>query len=156
VAGAALGISLLIAESAFLFSILKYAGACYLVYLGVRMLLTRAVSFAAQGASLSVGTSRAFWEGVAVEALNVKTALFFLAFIPQFVNPDAPAFTQFLLLGAICVALNTTVDLIAAFGSAYLLRALAVRRFRARLLRSSSGFALIGLGTYMALANHER
>ncbi len=155
VAGAALGLSLLIAESAMLFSILKYAGACYLVYLGARMLLNRTPA-RANVKVRAAGTSRAFWEGVAVETFNVKTALFFLAFIPQFVNPAAAPFGQFVLLGAICVALNTTVDLLAVLGAAYLLRSAATQGLRSRLLSVSSGVTLIGLGAYVALVEHER
>lgn len=73
VAGAALGLSLIISESAILFSILRYAGACYLVYLGIRILLTR-TSTTFDPAINQVGRFRVFWEGAAVEAFSVKTA----------------------------------------------------------------------------------
>src|SRR5947209_10981321 len=82
VGAAALGLSVLLARSAVAFSIVKYTGAAYLIYLGVRLLLSR-TAFAPVQAK-STGPRRALLEGILVEALNVKTALFFLAFLPQF------------------------------------------------------------------------
>jgi len=155
VLGAALGLSAILAQSALVFSVVKYAGACYLIFLGVRTLLKRAsVTIAAP--VRAVGTTRAFYEGVAVEVLNVKTALFFLAFIPQFVDMTQPAFWQFVVLGVICVVLNTTVDLLAVAGAARLMRNSATQRLRAKVLNTGSGLTLIGLGAYVALAKVER
>lgn len=156
VVAAALGISLLIAQSATLFVALKYAGAAYLVYLGLRQLLSKPPA-QEDGAPRvrSVGARRAFWEGVAVEALNVKTALFFLAFIPQFVDPAQPALGQFVMLGCICVSLNTLADVIAVTASSRLMEA-GARRRRERALSAGSGVCLVGLGAYVALASGER
>ena len=90
VVAAALGLSAILARSAIAFSLVKYIGACYLVYLGIRMLL--AAGGSAHAVLLPrVGARRAFLEGIVTEAFNVKTALFFVAFIPQFVSPIAPA-----------------------------------------------------------------
>ena len=79
VLAAALGLSLLVAESALAFGLLKYLGAAYLVYLGVRLLRRKDVAFALPGVT-ALGATRALREGILVEALNVKTALFFWRF----------------------------------------------------------------------------
>src|SRR5882724_4567658 len=106
-----LGVSAIILASAELFTGLKLIGALYLVWLGIRTL--RDAGNAPPEETIPAGGKRAFREGVAVEALNPKTAAFFLALIPQFLEPAAghPAF-QFMALGLISVALNTFVDLI--------------------------------------------
>ena len=90
-----------------------------------------------------------------MEALNVKTALFFLAFLPQFVSSREPLAPQFVLLGCICVALNTLVDVAAVFAADYLLKSSATREARARLLSRVSGVTMLGLGAYLALARRQ-
>ncbi len=94
-------------------------------------------------------------EGIAVEALNVKTALFFLAFLPQFVSPSEPLGPQLVLLGSICVALNTFVDVLAVFAAHRLLKSGVARAARARLMTRVSGFTMLGLGAFLALARRE-
>ena len=116
VLAAALGLSVLVMQSAIAFALVKYLGAAYLVYLGVRMLMRKEQVFAV-AAVTSLGARRALLEGVAVEALNVKTALFFLAFLPQFTSANAPLVPQLVLLGSICVILNTLVDVVAVFAA---------------------------------------
>jgi threonine/homoserine/homoserine lactone efflux protein len=154
VLAAALGLSLLVAQSATAFSVLKYLGAAYLAYLGIRMLLRKDADFVATGVAPQ-GMRRAFGEGVLVEALNVKTALFFLAFLPQFVDAQQPLVPQLVLLGSICVALNTLVDVVAVLAAARLLDAPAVRAARARMLNRISGVTMLGLAGYLALARRE-
>lgn len=151
VLAAALGLSVLLAQSALAFSIIKYVGAAYLVYLGVRMLMQKAP----EGDSTPVspqGARRAFAEGVLVEALNVKTALFFLAFLPQFTTPARPLLQQLVLLGSICVALNTLVDVMAVLGAQRLLRSGFGLTTRARLMTRVSGVTMVGLGAWLALS----
>ena len=151
VLAAALGLSLIVAQSAFAFSVVKYVGAAYLIYLGIRLLMRREA--AADVATVaSSGARRAFGEGIVVEALNVKTALFFLAFLPQFVAPGEPLVPQLVLLGSICVVLNTLVDVVAVFAADRLLASGAARAARARLLSRISGTTLLGLGAWLALA----
>ncbi|SOY63869.1 putative membrane transport protein; LysE type translocator [Cupriavidus taiwanensis] len=151
---AAAGLSLLIARSALAFSLLKYLGAAYLVYLGIRLL--RRQEPAATIASVpSRGARRALADGVMVEVLNVKTALFFLAFLPQFVAPGAAAVSQLVLLGCICVALNTLVDVVVVFAAHRLLSSGAARAARARLMTRASGVTMVGLGAFLALARRE-
>jgi len=154
VLAAALGLSLVLARSALAFNLLKYVGAAYLVYLGVRMLLRQAPAFEV-GAVASQGARRALFEGIAVEALNVKTALFFLAFLPQFVSPAEPVVPQLVLLGSICVALNTAVDVVAVLAAHRLLRSGAARAARARLMNRLSGATMLGLGVFLALSRRQ-
>jgi len=151
VCAAALGLSVLLAQSATAFTVVKYVGAAYLVYLGVRLLLVKEAPVAV-GAVVPGGARRALLEGVLVEALNVKTALFFLAFLPQFlVGGNAPV-PQLVVMGTICVLLNTLVDVGTVFGAARLLQAGHSARRRASLLNKVSGVTLVGLGLYVATA----
>ena len=154
VLAAALGLSLLVAQSAIAFNIVKYIGAAYLIYLGVRLLLQKEQTFKATPIAAQ-GVRRALFEGVAVEALNVKTALFFLAFLPQFASPGEPLVPQLVLLGSVCVALNTLVDVVAVFTANRLLRSGVARAARARLMTRMSGITMLGLGAYLALARRE-
>jgi threonine/homoserine/homoserine lactone efflux protein len=148
VGAAALGLSVLLAESAAAFSIAKYVGAAYLLYLGIRLLLSKAGSTPAQ--ANSTGARRALLEGILVEALNVKTALFFLAFLPQFLIDGRSVVEQLVVMGAVCVALNTLVDVAAVLGAERLFRSEASGRRRARVLNKVSGLTLVGLGLYVA------
>ena len=156
VLAAALGLSLLIAQSAWAFSVLKYLGAAYLVYLGLRILLgQRPPPGADPPAVQAAGLRRAFFEGAMVEALNVKTALFFLAFLPQFVSPAEPLVGQLVFLGSICVSLNTLADIVAVLIAHRLLRAGDARAARERRITRVSGLTLLGLGAFLALARRE-
>ena len=154
VLAAATGLSLLVAQSAVAFTIITYFGAIYLIYLGVRLLLQKdhdpsTLRVEAQG------PRRALLEGVLVEALNVKTALFFLAFLPQFVRVSEPVVPQLVLLGTICVILNTLVDVVAVLWSVRLLASRATQAARALLLRRASGATMVALGTFLALSKRE-
>lgn len=171
VAAAALGLSLLIAQSATLFALLKYVGAAYLLYLGLRLLLQKpravgdmaAQSLAGQGAAPPhagnpADARRAFFEGIAVEAFNVKTALFFLAFLPQFVSPAASVAGQMALMGSVCVLLNTLADVAAVLLAQRLLqagRSAGARAVRERWLSRASGLTMLGLGAFLALTRRQ-
>lgn len=154
VLAAALGLSLLIAQSAWAFHLVKYVGAAYLVYLGVRMLARRSPADALPTVRAQ-GARRAFREGILVEALNVKTALFFLAFLPQFTTAGSPLALQLVLLGSMCVALNTLVDVLAVFGAARLLASSTARAARARLLNRLAGRTMVLLGIVVATARRS-
>ncbi|MCC8430842.1 LysE family translocator [Reyranella aquatilis] len=145
VAAGAVGVSALVMASAEAFTILKLAGALYLVWLGLKAIREARQPFEAN--VTTTGAARAFREGILVEALNPKTAAFFLAFLPQFVDPSAgPVWLQFLLLGLISVALNTAVDVVIAM-LASRARSIAVGRpALLRRLRTGAG------GTIAALA----
>ena len=148
VCAAAFGLSVLIAQSAAAFSVVKYVGAAYLVYLGIRLLVSKAAS--APGRATSTGSRHALLEGVLVETLNVKTALFFLAFLPQFLQSGHPVAAQLVVMGTACVVLNTLVDVAAVFGAARLSQAEATGHQRATLLNKASGLTLIALGLFVA------
>ena len=148
VVGATVGLSALIVASAVAFSVVKYAGAAYLVYLGVRKLLERdgRVVFERRTESLR----RAFARGVVVNVLNPKTALFFLAFLPQFIDADRGAvWSQALVLGLVFVSLGLVSDSLYALAAG---SAAGILRRRRRVMRYGSGLVYIGLGATAALA----
>lgn len=153
VAGAALGVSAILASSATAFSALKLAGGAYLVVLGIRRLLERD-SEPGPGTARTRPLSAIFRQGVVVNALNPKTALFFLAFLPQFVDPDrGHVALQAAILGLVWVAVAAVCDAAWALGSGSLVGILR-RSARARLVeRRASGGILIGLGVLATLAH---
>jgi threonine/homoserine/homoserine lactone efflux protein len=147
---AALGVSAVLAASALAFQTVKYAGALYLLFLGIRMIRSRDSE---PGMASSLPGNGAFRQGLLTEALNPKTALFFLSFIPQFIWPErGHVFLQFAVLGLISVSLNTAADLAVVSLSARIERKLkSSARFR-RNQRTASGLGMIGLGAYLALS----
>ena len=150
VIAAAAGLSLILATSAVAFAVVKYAGAAYLMYLGVRMI----VNARQEDLSVETATSNSpFWQGIATEALNPKTALFFLSFIPQFVDrASGNVFAQFLLLGSISVTLNTSADLIVVLLAGPIGHRLRKSVMLRRRQRQATGATMIALGGYVALA----
>jgi len=152
---AALGVSIVLAKSAVAFATVKYVGAAYLCFLGVRMILdARGENTDAlpQDASSQIKTVRnPLWQGVATEVLNPKTALFFLSFIPQFVNrTGGHVFLQFVALGTLSVVMNTAADLVViALAGPLGERIRSSATFRRR-QRTVTGAIMIGLGTYLA------
>lgn len=151
VIAAALGISVVLAASALAFSIVKYLGAAYLIYLGIKTVLKQEsiIDVATDG---SLGYRRAFVQGIVVEVLNPKTALFFIAFIPQFINPDGVVFAQFLLLGSLSILLNTVVDFMVILLAGPLGECLRNSvRFR-KIQQYVTGTGLIALGSYVAFS----
>ncbi|MBE9139966.1 LysE family translocator [Nodosilinea sp. LEGE 07088] len=154
VMAAALGISAILASSAIAFLVVKYAGAAYLIYLGITTIRQTDKAPALENAA--EGFSRnAFHQGITTEVLNPKTALFFLAFIPQFVNPAGNVALQFLLLGSISVSLNTLVDLVVATLAGPIGQRLRSSVRLRRRQQQVSGGMLVGLGLYVALADAE-
>jgi threonine/homoserine/homoserine lactone efflux protein len=156
IAAATLGVSALLLSSALAFSVVKYVGAAYLIYLGVKTLLTRekvAETGTVEGKSLS----RAFYQGILVSLLNPKAALFFFAFLPQFVDAKrGSAATQIMFLGAIVVVLGALSDSIYALLSGSVGNLL---RGNLRLLRAQRYFAgsvYIGLGAVTALTGSSK
>ena len=147
VVGAAVGVSALIASSAAAFTVVKYAGAAYLVYLGVRRLLTAGTREAEPGPDDRATTTRLFWQGVVVNLLNPKTALFFLAFLPQFVDPDAAApALQIFALGMIFVAIALCSDSIWALAAGTLGGWLRRSRWYLGVKRWVTGTVFVALG----------
>jgi threonine/homoserine/homoserine lactone efflux protein len=155
VLAAAAGISIILTKSAVTFATVKYLGALYLCFLGVRMILD-----ARKDCNISVaklpGGRNPFWQGVITEVLNPKTALFFLSFIPQFVNrAGGHVFMQFVVLGMTSVALNTAADIVVTLLAGPLgQRIRGSQRFRRR-QRTLTGAFMIGLATYVALGESK-
>jgi len=159
VVAGALGVSAIVLASAELFMVLKLLGAAYLVWLGLRTIMDARRSTGPDMGGVSapaMGTRRAFREGVVVEALNPKTAAFFLAFIPQFLDPSAGAVAlPFILLGCISVALNTLVDIVVAISASRIREGAATRPGLIKRLREISGASMIALGAGLALAKRQ-
>jgi len=146
-----IGVSAIILASAQLFAALKFAGALYLVWLGFRTF--REAGRLPEQPIESAGAKRAFVEGIMVEAFNPKTAAFFLAFIPQFLDPAAPdPALQFMALGLISVALNTFADVIVVMMASKACSSLARKPYLLQRLRQGSGLFIAGLGVSLALA----
>jgi threonine/homoserine/homoserine lactone efflux protein len=150
VCGAAVGVSAILMASATAFVVVKAAGAVYLVVLGVMAM----VGSRREDGPRSLGdeaTPRALGQGVVTELLNPKTALFFLTFLPQFVQPArGPVAVQMGVLGIVTVLLNSSTDLLVV-GLGSRLRAALQRHPRLwRRQRVASGVVLVGLGAYAA------
>jgi len=150
VGGGAVGISALVMASAEAFTLLKIAGALYLIWLGLKT--WREARVVEPTDVKTTGVRRAFREGIVVEALNPKTAAFFLAFIPQFVDPSANVAAQFILLGLISVTLNTGVDLVVTYWAAKARAGLTKRPSFITKTRQASGAVMCGLGATLLFA----
>jgi threonine/homoserine/homoserine lactone efflux protein len=147
---AAIGLSALVVSSAVAFSVVKYAGAAYLIFLGIRRLLAR--DPAPDVAQRTQRLGSLFRQGVIVNVLNPKTAVFFLAFLPQFVDPDGTVWTQVVVFGLVFVVLGMVTD------GAYAVIAGSLgpwMRRRRRGIRYASGSVFVGLGAATALAKRS-
>ena len=153
---AALGVSIILAKSAVAFATVKYVGAAYLCFLGVRMILDARKDTVELAPQDFMPKRNPLWQGVATEVLNPKTALFFLSFIPQFVvRANGHVFLQFVTLGTISVVMNTTADLIViALAGPLGEKIRSSARFRRR-QRTTTGAIMIGLGTYLATSESK-
>ena len=148
--GASIGLAALFAISTLAFTVVKYAGALYLVYLGIQALRAPPVDVAAavpQPARLG----RIFRDGFVVALLNPKTAIFFAAFLPQFMSGGAPPMLQSFALGALFVALAAVTDTGYALAAGAIAPMLARARGVRSLGRYLTGSAFIGLGLFTAL-----
>jgi len=156
VLAAAAGVSVILARSAVAFATVKYAGAAYLCLLGIRMMLDAKRDTGSLAVQDLTPVRNPFWQGIATEVLNPKTALFFLSFIPQFVNREAGhVFWQFVALGSGSVVLNTTADLLVTLSAGPLgNRIRGSAKFR-RTQRTATGAIMLGLGTYLAASRAE-
>ncbi|QYC38945.1 Homoserine/homoserine lactone efflux protein [Nonomuraea coxensis DSM 45129] len=149
VAAAALGLSALLAASATAYTVVKWGGVAYLVWLGVRNLVRRGGG-GEEAVELRVQSKRRlFWEGVVVNVLNPKTAIFFLAFLPQFTTAAAPIGPQILLLGLLWIVLGMASD-----GTYAMLASALAGRLRAsarvqRRLEVGSGLVYLGLAAWL-------
>jgi threonine/homoserine/homoserine lactone efflux protein len=153
IAAAAVGLSVLIASSALAFTVIKWVGAAYLIVVGLRLLLSPSAGDAAGGATLPPASLRSvFLQGFLTNVLNPKVALFFLAFLPQFIDPAAPSKAlAFVVLGLVFNLTGTAWNLAVAWAASRLARLPAFARVRAWLDRVL-GALFLGLGVRLALA----
>ncbi|MBB2916313.1 LysE family translocator [Cupriavidus alkaliphilus] len=149
--GASLGLAVLFSVSALAFTVVKYAGAAYLIWLGLRALRGAGTSAAGGAPEESPRSLRqVVRDGFVVALLNPKTAIFFAAFLPQFMNPEGSALAQSLALGVAFVLIAATTDACYVMAAAAVMPALR-RAGRARAMgRYLTGAAFIGLGIFTA------
>jgi threonine/homoserine/homoserine lactone efflux protein len=156
-AAAAVGLSALLASSATAFSVVKYAGAAYLVYLGLRALLARGGNAQRAAAARPVDGRHVYRQAVLTQVLNPKVAIFFLAFLPQFIDPDRSAAPQILVLGAVLVVMGLAIGATTALAAGTLAERLRARRAGGRPWgRWASGAVFLALGAYAALSPAHR
>jgi threonine/homoserine/homoserine lactone efflux protein len=148
--GASIGLAGLFAISTLAFTVVKYAGAAYLIYLGIQALRAPAIDPAAV-APPAAPLARIFRDGFVVALLNPKTAIFFAAFLPQFMGGGAPPMLQSVTLGALFVAMAAVTDTGYALAAGTVAPLLARARGARSLGRYLSGSAFIGLGLFTAL-----
>jgi threonine/homoserine/homoserine lactone efflux protein len=157
VLAAALGLSALLASSALAFAVVKYAGAGYLIYIGVRRMLSRPDAQAPQLKLPRRSLGRLYRDGFLVNLLNPKTALFFLAFLPQFVDPSRGAVaTQIAFLGLLFTLMGLTSDALYALVAGTAGRWVKRSGHYLRWERYVTGGVFIGLGVTAAFAGNVR
>jgi threonine/homoserine/homoserine lactone efflux protein len=154
VAAAALGLAVLFAAVPVLYLVLKLAGAVYLIWLGVQMILSRASMAGVSPQIAALSPRRAFWESITVEVLNPKTALFYLAFLPQFTDPGAalPIWAQLFILGTVVNVMFSSADVACVLLADRVTGALRASDRAARLVRRLGGGILVALGVNVALS----
>jgi RhtB (resistance to homoserine/threonine) family protein len=154
---AAFGLSIIIAKSILLFNIIKYAGAAYLLYLGFKMLRNRlALNMADIAAADKMDYLKIYRDGILTNVLNPKVALFFIAFLPQFINPASKSTVlPFLALGGTFVTTGTLWCMVVAVFASAIFGRLKTSRIMTELINKACGITLIGLGIKVALTNRK-
>jgi RhtB (resistance to homoserine/threonine) family protein len=155
---AALGLSAILATSAMAFSVVKYAGAAYLIYLGIRAFRSKGAIFDGIDVQKEKTTPwQAFKQGALVDILNPKVAIFFMAFLPQFVRPELGHTTaQIIILGGLVIAVAIVVEFVFVMAAARTTRFFRRNRRASLWLDRILGSVLIGLGLRLAfLDNHN-
>ena len=157
VCAAALGLSAILATSAIAFSVVKYIGAAYLIYLGIRAFMTQGTTFDTVEATKQKTTPwQAFKQGTLVDILNPKVAVFFLAFLPQFVRPElGHTTTQIIFLGGLVIAVAVVVEFVFVMAAARTTRFFRKNRMASIWLDRLLGSVLIGLGLRLALLDNH-
>ncbi|MBI6871576.1 LysE family translocator [Clostridium aciditolerans] len=144
---AALGLSVILAKSALAFNIIKYLGAAYLVYLGIRSFMSKSSLLIHNGDNEKSSFKNIYFQGIITNVLNPKVALFFLAFLPQFINPNNTyGALPFLLLGCTFIITGTIWCIILAVFSSYLTGKISEKVGLANSLNKISGIIFVGLG----------
>lgn len=153
---AVVGVSAILAQSAIAFEVIKYLGAAYLVYLGIKALVSKSEGFTVSDSTERYSYKKIFWQGVITNVLNPKVALFFLAFLPQFIDVSAKAaHWQILFLGTWFNTSGLLVNVLVAllFGKigGWLGNSPRFVRWQGRI----TGLMLIGLGIKVALSSKK-
>lgn len=153
VAAAAVGLAFVFEAVPPLYLALKLAGAAYLVWLGLRMFLARSDAAAAPNGAGQRSATRAFWESVSVEVLNPKTAIFYLAFLPQFADPSAafPIWLQLLILGTVVNLMFSSADAICVILADRIAAVFKASGSASRIAQRLGGSVLVALGVNLAL-----
>jgi len=155
IVAAALGLSAILATSAMAFTVVKWVGAAYLVYVGISMLRSRAATTRIDALPQD-SASKIFWQGFLTNVLNPKVALFFLAFVPQFIDAGSPAkVSAFLFLGVIFNLNGTLWNIFVAWTSARLLGHLNAASSVGVWINRTLGAFFIGLGIKLALSERS-
>jgi len=153
---AAFGLSMVLSKSATVFSMIKWAGALYLIYLGVKMFLEKNQKFSTT--SNAFGQKRLisiYKQGVLTNILNPKVGLFFISFLPQFINQDKVSGPlPFLVLGATFLVIATFYCIFLSFAASYMTNTLRNHKTVENLLNKLSGIIFIGFGLKIAF-NHD-
>ncbi len=150
---ASLGLSVILSTSATAFMIVKYAGAAYLVYLGIKHLIEKPNLFAGTNTGdVPQGLSKIYRQGIFTNVLNPKVALFFLSFLPQFINPEfSNGILPFLILGGTFIITGTIWCLFLAFAASQLTQTLRKHQKIAKWFQKISGMVFITLGIHLAV-----
>ncbi|WHA43407.1 LysE family translocator [Agrobacterium larrymoorei] len=150
---AAAGLSVLFQAVPWLYLAVKLGGACYLIWLGFSMLRSKLEDGTASVMIEPKSAKRAFVDSIIVDVLNPKTALFFLAFLPQFVDPAAefPVWLQFLILGVAVNLIFSSADLVGVLLAGAMVGRLKRSSFAQAIARRAAGTVLMGLGVHLAL-----
>ena len=159
VLAAALGLAVLFEAVPTLYTAVKLAGAAYLVWLGLRMILAREMAHDTSGAVTAATAPgktarRAFWESTLVEVLNPKTAIFYVAFLPQFTDPTAalPIWAQLAILGTVVNVMFSSADVLCVVLADRVTSALRRSAAAGRWVRRAGGSILVGLGVNLGLS----
>lgn len=153
---AAFGLSLILSTSAIVFTLVKWAGALYLVYLGIKVFLEKNNTFDTLKSENAPGDlMKIYKQGVLTNVLNPKVGLFFLSFLPQFINPEyANGPIPFLILGGTFLVTGTLWCLVLAFSAALMTNTLRNNKMAGPLLQKLSGIIFIGFGLKLALGKN--
>jgi RhtB (resistance to homoserine/threonine) family protein len=150
---AALGLSIILASSALIFNIIKYIGAAYLLYLGIKMIFQKSKLFENKNAQVDkTDLKKIYRQGILTNVLNPKIALFYLSFLPQFINPvhtNGPI--PFIILGCTFTTTGTIWCLFLAHSAAFITKTLRSNNKIAKVMQSISGGIFIGLGLQLAI-----
>ncbi|MER8732369.1 LysE family translocator [Mesorhizobium sp. M1227] len=150
---AAVGLSVLFHAVPVLYMAVKLVGALYLVWLGVSLFRAKAQGEVVLPGIQPKSARRAFFESIAVEVLNPKTAIFFMAFLPQFIDASAafPVWLQFVVLGTIVNLMFSSADIVCVILAGAVIARLRQSSRAQRLMRGAGGAVLVGLGVHVAL-----